>query len=104
MSSINDLQMMISTNPLYNKEIDRYKNSDLPTVDFADYLVEQGIFSSKEELMKYIRDTSIFYDDEKNAANSTNNQTVEIGGKNFIKVVMRRSGFPLGRVPRRRTW
>lgn len=83
MSSINDMQIMISTNPLYNKEIDRYKNSDLPTVDFADYLVEQGIFSSKEELMKYIRDTSIFYDDEKNVANSTNSQTVEIGGKKY---------------------
>ena len=83
MSSINDLQMMISTNPLYNKEIDRYKNSDLPTVDFADYLVEKGIFSSKEDVVKYFRDTSIFYDDEKNAKNSTNNQTVEIGGKKY---------------------
>lgn len=74
---------IISTNPYYNKSIDKFKNSDLPIKNFSDYLVEQGIFSSKEEVSQYFRDTSIFYDDEKNPKNSTNSQTIEIKGKKY---------------------
>lgn len=60
MSSINnDMKVMISTDPNLNKYADRLKDSNLPMINFADYLVEQGIFSSREELTQYIRDTSI---------------------------------------------
>lgn len=70
-----DMQMIISTNPLYNKEIDRYKNSNLPVINFADYMVEKGVFSSKEELMNYIRDTSIFDEEGR--------QIIEIDGEKY---------------------
>ena len=37
------------------------KNSDMPVIDFADFLVESGMFSSREELSEYIKRTSIPY-------------------------------------------
>lgn len=70
-----DIQPVISTNPYLNKYASRLKDSSMPVINFADYLVEKGAFSSKEELMQYIRDTSIFYDDEKNTENSASSQT-----------------------------
>lgn len=64
---------MISTDPNLNKYAYRLKNSNLPIINFADYLVEQGIFSSREELTQYIRDTSIpqSQDDTDKPANGT---------------------------------
>lgn len=37
------------------------KNSDVPVIDFADFVIESGMFSSREELSEYIRKTSIPY-------------------------------------------
>lgn len=79
-----DIRPVISTNPYLNKYASRLKDSSMPVINFTDYLVEQGAFSSKEELRQYIRDTSVSYDDEKNTENSASSQIVEVKGKKYI--------------------
>lgn len=51
MQTIKDLGLTVRSKRL---------DPDVPVINFVDYMVEKGVFSSKEELMNYIRDTSIF--------------------------------------------
>lgn len=70
-----DIQATIGTNSYLIKHESKIKDRNLPVINFADYMVEKGVFSSKEELMNYIRDTSIF-DDE-------GHQIIEIDGEKY---------------------
>lgn len=53
MNSIDNMQIMISTNPLYNKDVDKFKNSDLPVLDFAEVMAEKMGFPDKESFLEY---------------------------------------------------
>lgn len=87
----------ISTNTYYGSNANKTKKTvsidpnlikhenipkDAVVVDFADYLVEQGYFSSKEEFMEYIKGTDVFPGEENSAGNKkggiTEGETFEI--------------------------
>lgn len=75
MQTIKDLGLTVRSQRL---------DPNVPVIDFADYLIEQGIFSSREELSKYIRETSIPYSQEDNGKYA--NGTVIKGGNAKQKI------------------
>ena len=61
--SVDEAEIASRKNGLFFTESTR-ADKDTPVIDFADYMVENGYFSSKEELMDYIRTGNMPDNDE----------------------------------------
>ena len=69
MQTIKDLGLTVRSKRL---------DSNVPVIDFVDYMIEQGVFSSREEFREYVHATSI--PQSQDVTDSPANGTVTKGG------------------------